>query len=121
MDEGEEGAGEFIIACSNTSEVFEFIEESFDKVSFFVEVSVVISFNFASDSRWNDGLSAGIEDVIRIVAFVGDEDVDVEALEKMERLSAVVSFSSGKDEAHGFAEGIAGDMNLGRKAALAAT
>lgn len=121
MDEREEGAGEFIIAGSNTSEVFEFIEESLNKVSFLIEASVVVSLNFASYSRWNDGLCAGIENVIGIVAFVGYENIDGEALEEIERLSTVVSFSSGKDESHRFTEGIAEGMNFGRKTAFAPT
>lgn len=81
MDEGEEGAGEFIIAGGDSSKVFEFIEESFDKVSFFVEVGVVISLNFTSDSRWNNRLSAGVEDVISIVAFICYKDINGETLE----------------------------------------
>lgn len=81
MDQGEEGTGKFIIACGNTSEVFKFIEESLDEVSFLVETSVVISLNFAMDSRRNDSLSAGVEDVIGIVAFVCYENIDGEVLE----------------------------------------
>lgn len=76
MDEGEEGTGEFIVAGGDSPKVFELVEKPFDEVPFFVESSVIVSLNFARYSRWNDGLSARIEDVVGVVALVGYENIN---------------------------------------------
>ena len=98
MDKGKKSTSKFIVACSNSPKVFKFIEESFDEISFFVEVSVVTSLNLAMDSRRNDGLRANIEDVISVVTFVCNKNVNGQALEQIERLSTVVLLASSQNK-----------------------
>lgn len=48
----------FAVACGESSEVFEFVEASFDAVALFIEFAVVSSLKFAIAFGWDDGLSA---------------------------------------------------------------
>ncbi|MFO1153250.1 MAG: alcohol dehydrogenase catalytic domain-containing protein [Rhodospirillales bacterium] len=76
-DGGEEVAGEFVVAGGDTSEVFELVEEAFDKVAVAVEAGIDRAANPDVALRWDVGAGAvGLDqgdEALRMVAAVGDD------------------------------------------------
>ena len=55
LDGSEECAGEFVIACGDCSEAFEFTEEALDEIAFAIEGEIRFAFDEAIGFGWNDG------------------------------------------------------------------
>ena len=79
--------------------MFEFVDEAFDEVTFFVEVGVVISWGLAVGSWWDDGVHVvsndGVDDDLVIVTFVCQDVLGFSVAEKKGGLGDVMGLSGG--------------------------
>ena len=95
-------------------------EEPLDEVALLVDMLVVGDGLRSRCYRWNDSLGLGGIDgragTVAVVAFVGEELVEVEPLDQGLRLLAVVDVPARQDEAQRIAESVDDDVDLRARA-----
>lgn len=100
MDGSEESSGEFVIACGNCAEFFEFTEESFDDVAFAVEGEVGFARDEAIGFGWNDrsdpSLFQGVDQGVRIIGFVREKGFRLDLFEQRGGLTEI-GFLAGRE------------------------
>lgn len=101
--------------------MLELVEEALDAIALLVEVVVVGSRTGAVLSWRDDDLGAGgrnpFDQVVRVVALVGDGYLGGEAVDEFMREGDVVALSGRADQAERQAEGLGGRVDLGAQAA----
>ena len=94
----------FFVSCSESAEVFEPGEASFDAVAFSIEFFVMYRLLFSvgfgrHDCGRSHGLDA-IRDGLTVVALVGQHPLGLSFAEQLHGLSAVVDLPSGDQKIH---------------------
>lgn len=124
LDGGKEVCGDFVIARRDPSELFEFIEEAFDKVALLVEREVAGSSDgsvaFGGDHRRDAGLEKRLDQAIGIEGFVADHGLRVGLGEQGERRFEIVRLTWREGQRDWVAERVDDGMDLGRQAASGA-
>jgi len=126
VDGGQEVARSFVVASGESTKEFEFGKEVFDQMPGLVEVSVVVSLQFAIGLRRYDrgfaGFLQGNQDtLIGIEAFVGEHHVGRNLPQQHIGPVQIAGLTAGEMKADGVAQGIDRSMNLGAQPAFAAT
>ena len=122
MQEGEEVAGGFFMACRDAAALLEPSEQPFDAIAFPRQFLVVGSLNFAIALGRDHGLASLIADPLKhpvaVVALVGNHVFRRESLQQRRGLSDVVRLTGGEYESHRITETVAGRaMQMPMKAA----
>ena len=77
LDGGQEGACELVVASCNGAKVFEFVEESFDKVALAIQGEVRVSrfdaVGLGRNDRRDSPLIEGVDQRAGIIGFVSQE------------------------------------------------
>jgi hypothetical protein len=110
---------EFIEACSESSELFEMGEGTFDAVALAVESAVEVALDFAQRSRRDDGSDAAFakmaQNGVGVVALVGEYGLRAAFAEQRDSLSRVVGLASGQHEAKWQSKLIREQVDFGRQ------
>ncbi len=115
---------EFVESCAESSELFEVGEGSFDAVACAIERPVELTLGQPPPGWRNDCLDASacevLEDVVHVIALVGEHGAGRQIGEKGKRLCAIIALSAGEQEAEGTAQRIRKQVDLGRQTSSAA-
>jgi hypothetical protein len=106
-----------VISRSDATELFELVDRTFDQVAVLVEGWIEVSGPFKAAALRNDRPRPeafdSIEDGVGVIAFVGNDDTRLEAIEKRHRLGRIMSLPGGKYEADRPPCLIDGEVDLG--------
>ncbi len=121
MNEAEIAGCGFVVSRRQTTRVLEFVEATLDAVAHRIDISVDLDRSLASLARRNNSnpMSGGhvIPDVIRIIAFVADQDLWLGSSLHDETISLVIGdFAAGDLDGYRQAFDVGAEMNFGRKA-----
>lgn len=112
-------------AGEDASEPFDFVEEALDQVTLFVEMAIIVPGCFAVATRGDDRDSSHrfnqLNQSRRIVCFVGNHIVAIVTDQECIGLRAIMGLSGREHKVQWIAQGIHKGVNLGAKAATAAT
>jgi hypothetical protein len=112
---------QLVVSRSDASELFELVEEALDDVALFIEVGVVEPLNLAVSFRRDDGLCADlgnpVDDMVGIIAFVGDCRGSDNAIDKLGGEGDVIALTGRADQTDRIAEGIASRVEFGAQPA----
>ena len=116
--------GQFLKARENTPIMLDFVDETFNQVSFFVNVLIISTGCFAFGTRRNNRfgfmlLDDEVDKIIGIIALVGNQPFKIKVDDQCLCLSDVVSLPSGQDKAQWIAQAINTHMNFGTETAFA--
>ena len=121
FNEAHEVDEELVVSGSDTTELFELVEEALDDVAFFVEVDVVGTLDLAVSFWRDDDLGAGlgdlVDEMVGIVAFVGDRRAGGDAVNKVMREGDVIALARGADQADRIAKRVASGVDFGAQPA----
>ncbi len=97
--------------------MLDLVDETFDEMSFFVNMFVVIARVFASGSRRNDGFGLVFfnyesYEIVGVISLVAEQPFEVKADCQCLSLQDVMLLPRGKDEAQRIAETVDGCMNF---------
>lgn len=125
FNEAHEVDEQLVVSGGDTAELFELVEEALDDVAFLVEVQIVGTLDFAVSFGRDDDLGAGLGDpfdeMVGIVALVGDGGACGDAVDKIMREGDVIALSRGADQTDRIAEGIARGVDFGAQPAARPT
>jgi len=114
---------EFVEAGAESSELFEVSEGALDAVARAVEGLVELTLIQPPPRCWDDGLDAMVgeivQDVVHVIALVGQNRARLEPGEQRQSLCAVVAFPAGEQESHRAAQCIGQQVDLGRQTSSA--
>ena len=86
MDGSEECAGEFVIACGDCPEAFEFTEEALDEIAFAIEGEIGFALDQAIGFGWNDRCDAaffqGRDQGVCIIGLVREKGFRLDLFEQ---------------------------------------
>jgi hypothetical protein len=121
FDEAHEVDEQFVVSGGDTTELFKLIEEALDDIALLVEIYVVGTLELAVSFRRNDGFGAVLGDrfdeVVGIIALIGDRYARRDAIDKIMRKSDVIALSGSADQTDRIAESVAGGVNFGTQPA----
>ena len=121
FDEAHEVDEQFVVSGGDTTELFELIEEALDDVALLVEIGVVGPLHLAISFRWDDGLGAGLSDLVDemvgIIALVGNRRARSKAVDEIVREGDVIALPGRADQTDRVAETIASGMDFGTQPA----
>jgi len=84
LDRSKKSACQFVIACCDSSELFEIIEESFDQVSLAIQREIRRSLHdpvcLGWDHRSDLTLPKTVDEGVRIISFVGQKGLWVDLI-----------------------------------------
>lgn len=104
--------------------MLDFVDEALDAVPQAVGVLIVGEFDTSRAQRRDDGLNLGVgetgAEAIVVVALVGDQADQRQAIDQGESLRGLVDLSCGQQQAKRIAEGVDRDVDLGAQAAARA-
>ena len=125
MDERQKRGSQFVVSSGDAPEVFDASEEAFDPIAVFVELAIEGSLNPPIGTRWDNGLRTRrfdfCNEVIGIVAFVGDDGLCRQVLDGFGRTVDVGNLTRRENDPQWFAQGIDHHMQFGRQSAPRAT
>jgi hypothetical protein len=117
FDEAHEIDEQLVVSGGDAAELFELVEEALDDVAFFVEVNVVGTLDLAVSFWRDDDLGAGlgdpVDEMVGIIAFVGDGRARGDAVDKIMREGDVIALARGADQSDRIAKRIAGGVDFG--------
>ena len=120
--EAEEVGEQFVIACGDPAEVFEFAEEPLDQIALLVEFDIIMMRPSALWPGRNDRLGALIEysvvEMLGIISTVSDDEAAGDAIDECGAVDNLATMTGTCDQPGGVAERIGGHMQLGGQAAL---
>jgi hypothetical protein len=106
-------------ASRQPTEVFQFGEAPFDALRLLIQGLLVLSFDFALGSGWDDGFGAAGLDVLdnRLgsVAFVGQHGLGFPLTQEPQRLPTIGHWPGGHHKVQRLAQLIAQPVNFGRQ------
>jgi hypothetical protein len=109
----------FLVSGRESAEVFEFGEASFDAVSLFVKVLIVLPLHLPVRLRRDDRHRAHVGDMlddrIAVIALVGQDVACLPLSQQRDRLRAVVGLSCRHDEVHRQSVLVGQQVDLGRQ------
>jgi hypothetical protein len=109
-------SGELVVACGDTSVVFDFIEEPLDQIAFFVEDWIERSPAGGGLAAWDDGNSIGgtygIESSLTVISLIGQDILSAKAVEESRDLGDVVALAARQNKAQGIAQRIGDQMDF---------
>lgn len=121
-DETHEIGEEFVIACGDTSELLEFVEEAFDAVALFVDSAVIFVLVSALGHGRDDGdrihVENGIVQAVGVIGSIGQHIGGIETVDQSLGLADVAALSRRADQTQGIAQSLDGGMYLGRQPAF---
>ncbi len=105
--------------------MFDFIDKTFDKVSFFVNMFIVITRFFAFGSRRNDSFSFILFDdefykIISVIALVSEQPFEIKTDCQGLSLCDIMLLTRGKNKAQRIAEAVDSYMNFRAETSSAA-
>jgi hypothetical protein len=120
-DETHEVDEQLVVSGGDTAELFELVEEALDDVALLVEIDVVGTLDLAVSFRRDDDLCAGlghpVDEMVGIIALVGDGRARDEAVDKIMRKGDVIALPRSPDQADRIAQRIAGSVDFGAQPA----
>ena len=103
------------------TELFELVEEALDDVALLVEIGVVgtlhLAVSFRRDDRRRSGLHDPLDEMVSVIALVGNRHARVEAVDKIMGKGNVVALAGTTDQTDRVAKRIAGGMDFGAQPA----
>jgi len=124
MDDGVEALVGFVGAHGDAFELLEFAEEVLDQMTPFVHFRVERQGLGAAWMLRDDDLGAALvelsDDVVAVEGFVGDESVELEAVDERGNADGIEAMARQECEAYEIAQGIGQGQDLGRHAAFGA-
>ena len=119
MDERQKRGSQFVVSSGDTPEMFDASEEALDQIAVFVELAIEVSLNQPIGTRRDNGLRTGRFDfrneVIGIVALVGDDGLCWQVLDGLGRTVDVGNLSRRENDPQRIAQGIDYYVQLGRQ------
>jgi len=113
--------GQFVESGEDTSEVFNFVYKTLDKMPLFINMPVIVLRFFPvgtrRDDRDNSAFSQMLPERVTVKPFIGGNCVWLEAGYQRLCLSHIVTLPRSQNESEGIPEGIHDDMNFGAEAA----
>ena len=120
FNEAHEVDEQLVISGGDATELFELVEEALDDVALLVEVGVVGTLDLAVSFRRDDGRRSGLNDaldeMVGVIALVGNGRAGVEAVDKIMGKGNVVALAGSADQTDRIAKRIAGGMDFGAQA-----
>ena len=117
LDGSEECAGEFVIACGDCSEAFEFTEEALDEIAFAIEGEIRFALDEAIGFGWNDGCDTaffqGLDQGVRIIGLVCEKGFRLDLIEQRCGLTEIGCLAGRERHGNGVAESIHDHVDLG--------
>lgn len=105
--------------------MLDFVEETLDQMSFFVEMMIVIPLIFAvpprRDHRYGFFFRNLLQELFRIVRAIRNDALKFKVFDQVSCLSNVMSLSTGQEKAQGIAQCIYAGVDLGAEPATAAS
>ena len=125
LNAGEENLGELVVARGDGAEMFEFVEETLNKIAFAVEGEVAPARGFSVGFGWDDWrdrsrVEAGDEGV-GVERLVGDQSAGIDGFDQRFGASQIVILPRAEHHFDGIAEGVDEHMNLGGQSAAGST
>jgi hypothetical protein len=112
---------QLVVSGGDAAELFELVEEALDDVALLVGVYIVGTLDLAVSFRRDDGLGAGlgdpVDEMVGVVALVGDGGACGDAVDKIVGEGDVISLPGSTDQTNRIAEGIAGGVDFGAQPA----
>ena len=121
MDSGEKISGELVIACGNSAELLEFIEEALDEIAFAVERVVASPLDLAVGLRRDDGndspLGQGVDERIGVERLVADQGLWIDAVNQRLCTSEIMGLTWREHYFDGIAQSIDEHVDFGGQSA----
>ena len=121
MNERQEGYSEFVVARGDASELLDAAEETLDQIATLVDMPIEGA-RVESVGAWRDDRLAALlgndaHEGIGVVTLVGDDELGRLVLDQCCRLLNIRDLACREDDAQRIAQGIHGNMQLGRQSA----
>ena len=117
LDGSEERACEFIIACCDCSEAFEFTEEALDEVAFAIEDEIGFALDASIGFRRNDGCDAasfqGLDQGVCIIGLIRKKGFRLDLFEQRCGLAEIGCLAGRERHGNGVAKSVHDHMDLG--------
>jgi hypothetical protein len=118
MDAGEEVSRSFIVACCDSAELLEFGKEALDEVVRFVDVTIIVSVEFAvclgQDHDLLTSLSEpGNDPPIGVESAICDEQIGIHVRQQVIGPDQIMGLSATQGEGNRIAHSINQSMNFG--------
>ena len=121
MNSGKEISGKFVVACGDSAEVFELVEEALDEIAFAVERVVACPLHFAvglwRDYRGDFVLGESLDQRIGVVGLIGEQGAWIGAVDQRLRAGQIVRLPRRKHQFDRIAQGIDQGMDFGGQSA----
>lgn len=104
--------------------MLDFVDETFNQMSFFVKMHIILAQFLTFGSRRNNSFGFVLFDdkpdkIIGIIAFVGNQPLKIKVDDQRFGLSDVVTLTSGQNKTERIAQAINTDVNFGAEATFA--
>ena len=124
MESGEEISCGLLVACGDTSELLDEIEETLDEIALGIEREVAVALDLAVRLRRNDnfdraGFEAG-DEAVGVIALVAQKGFGLDLSGQGFGLRDVMDLAAGEAQREGIAESIDDHVDFGREAAARA-
>mgnify|MGYP005758379221 CR=1 FL=1 len=104
--------------------MLDFVDKTLDQVALLVVMFVIFTLLCAIGSRWNNGLSLflsnELQNLVRIVRFIGQQTLKQVTIYQGSSLSAIMSLAASQNKAQGVAQRIHSNVDLSAEPAAAA-
>ena len=116
--------GKFLKSRKDPAEMLDFVDETFNQMSFFVKMHIILAQFLAFGSRRNNRFGFVLfndkpDKIIGIIRFVGNQPLKIKVDDQCFTLSDVVSLTTGQNKAQRIAQTIDTDVNFGTETAFA--
>lgn len=105
--------------------MLDLVNKAFDQVSFTIKMPVIFTLHEAIAFRWNHRKNAFGSDrfkqLVRIIAFIGNQDLRREVSNQRSGVRAVMTLAARQMKTQRIAQCVNGNVNLGGKATATAT
>src|SRR6202023_1195846 len=121
LHSGKEISGEFVVACGDSAEVLELIEEALDEVAFAIEREVAcpldLTVGFGRDDRSDFPLREDLDEPIGIVGLVSNQGIWIGVLDQWFCASKIMVLARCEHQLDWIAQSIDERMNFGGQSA----
>ena len=124
MEKSQISAVKLIVSSEDASIPLDFVDETLDEMTFFVEMFIILSLLVAPSGRRDDGDRIFVGDSSKnrvcIIGFIGDSMVKRKGFYQCFRLCTIVTLPTRQSQLERIANCIDKDVNLGAESASAA-
>lgn len=104
MDEGEKVASGLLVAGGDAAKLLDLVPKAFDQITVLVKVVIIVALLLAGAQARDDRLAAPgldvLDELLAVVAFIPNDDLQWHALDQFLAMSDVRFLASGQDNLH---------------------